>query len=505
MRNALYVTLQSRNTSVPTAVFLLTDGEVTDPSPVLTLVTNTVHLAAPNAPLRVFTLGIGATTSTALCEGVARAGNGVCLMTTSSEGIIAKCAQLVRAGRSSLLKNITIDWGISPSPQSGDSDGAPGVRFTVQHQVVQQAPAQIDSIYRDFRLVVYALINSDKWVPPKQITLRAQRDGGGEMLEFSIPVEQVKLERGLSRHRLIHTLAARRLIMDLDSPKAIQTIPTDQRIAAITRLGEMYQLASRYTSFVAVDGLPAHVLPRRRTRSNLSVSTESDDDDPGLLWYLQTAYDYAASAAIAFASTWFGPPPRPAGDSSDTDQPPPDDHEHGSDPQDPAPQEPETNNESDSGETFTTLSSFNSYSTWTETTVESRPPTPPPPEDPEYIRSPSPAFGLPEPKALGSTSRPARTETNPPPLEDSVMHLVRIQSFDGSFSPTPEFTTLIGDAALQSREGRDIERKLWATVLAVAYFQKHIVGQPELLNGLDRKSTRLNSSHSGESRMPSSA
>ena len=79
-------------------------------------------------------------------------------------------------------------------------------------------------------------------------------------------------------------------------------------------------------------------------------------------------------------------------------------------------------------------------------------------------------------------------EVAPPPLEDSVLHLVRLQSWDGSFSPTSEFATLVSDAALQSREGRDVDRKVWATVLAIAYFQKHIVGQPELLNGLVEKS-----------------
>ena len=41
------------------------------------MVKQTATNAKPEAPLRVFTLGIGATTSTEMCEGISRASGGV--------------------------------------------------------------------------------------------------------------------------------------------------------------------------------------------------------------------------------------------------------------------------------------------------------------------------------------------------------------------------------------------------------------------------------------------
>ena len=62
--------------------------------------------AAVHAPLRVFTLGIGETTSTEMCQGIARAGGGVCLMAATEESIIAKCSKLVKASRSEILSDV---------------------------------------------------------------------------------------------------------------------------------------------------------------------------------------------------------------------------------------------------------------------------------------------------------------------------------------------------------------------------------------------------------------
>lgn len=64
-----------------------------------------------SAPLRVFTLGIGETVSSAMCEGIARAGNGVCLLASSTETMVGKCARLLRAGRNGILEDVTLDWG----------------------------------------------------------------------------------------------------------------------------------------------------------------------------------------------------------------------------------------------------------------------------------------------------------------------------------------------------------------------------------------------------------
>ncbi|KAJ3552371.1 hypothetical protein NM688_g4182 [Phlebia brevispora] len=261
IRAALQVTLRTRSRTLSTALFVLTDGESYDVDETLELVANEVARSPATAPLRVFTLGIGDTASNAMCEGIARAGNGVCLMTTTAEGIIGKCSKLVRAGRTFLLKNVTIDWGIQL-----DRDASPSVRFTAMDQVVRQAPSHIESIYAGVRLIVFAIIKSDKFVAPREISLHAQRDGGGDTLGFKIPVEQVKFSEDNVRNRLVHTLAARRLIMELDDPALRQSLPEKERVQSIVRLGEQYQLASRYTSFIAVDGVETEVIPPRASR-----------------------------------------------------------------------------------------------------------------------------------------------------------------------------------------------------------------------------------------------
>lgn len=124
---ALKKAIKSRDEGLPTACFLLTDGEVRvccrsidinlidipqayDVDYTIETVTKYVGKAKSGAPLRIFTLGIGGTIYSAMCEGIARAGNGVCLMAITSESIVAKCSKLVRASRTYILKNITVDW-----------------------------------------------------------------------------------------------------------------------------------------------------------------------------------------------------------------------------------------------------------------------------------------------------------------------------------------------------------------------------------------------------------
>ncbi|KAG6871314.1 hypothetical protein C0992_011267 [Termitomyces sp. T32_za158] len=99
--------LQARDLRIPTTIFLLTDGEASnfsisylytilraflqvDRDDAIKAVRDAVAQAPISAPLRVFTLGIGDGISTATCEGIATAGNGVCLYATQTETIIGK-------------------------------------------------------------------------------------------------------------------------------------------------------------------------------------------------------------------------------------------------------------------------------------------------------------------------------------------------------------------------------------------------------------------------------
>jgi hypothetical protein len=94
MRSALQACFAGRNLERPTSVFVLTYGEVWDLDAVLGEVRTAVEKAPESAPLRVSVLWIGDAVSTAMCEGIARVGHGVCILVgeqeTSFTGKIAR-------------------------------------------------------------------------------------------------------------------------------------------------------------------------------------------------------------------------------------------------------------------------------------------------------------------------------------------------------------------------------------------------------------------------------
>ncbi|THG99705.1 hypothetical protein EW026_g2701 [Hermanssonia centrifuga] len=426
-----------------------------------------------------------------MCEGIARAGNGVCLMAATPESIVGKCSKLLRAGKTFLLKNISIDWGI-PSDLQGSDHAAPRVvQFTSLDQTMWQTPSHIGALYPGTRLIIFALIKSDRFTPPNEIYLRAQRDGTGDELKFSVPVEIVKFEEENSPSLLVHTLAARRLITELEDESRSQMMPDSERAASIIKLGERYQLASRYTSFVAVEAqetdssqtpLPPGMV---RPRPHGSHSPHQSSRNNKIHWqrkldsYLQRAFGYVGGFVSAFIDTWVGPPPEnlhshtvPGGDLPSRPGSPVDydvDEDDGE------------GDETDS--TFTTLSSIlgHSDSEWSE--AESRAASPI--ADQNNARSQSPAFAraqtAPAPTQGGDQSVPL------PPVDDNVVNLVRLQSFDGSFSPDDSFKGIVGINAMQEGQSLGLDPDLWATILAIAYFQKHLSNQPELRDSLAEK------------------
>jgi Mg-chelatase subunit ChlD len=71
------VSAKSPKDTTPTAVFVLTDGEAWDLDGVLSEISTTVKAAKEkDSLLRTFVLGVGNEVSTAMCEGIARAGKG---------------------------------------------------------------------------------------------------------------------------------------------------------------------------------------------------------------------------------------------------------------------------------------------------------------------------------------------------------------------------------------------------------------------------------------------
>ncbi|PSR74336.1 hypothetical protein PHLCEN_2v9953, partial [Hermanssonia centrifuga] len=243
---ALNQVFNSRLSSSPTAVFVLTDGEAYDINATINSVTQAVANAKKGADLRIFTLGIGETTSTAMCEGIARAGNGLCLMAATSETIIGKCSKLVKASRAEILKDVSVDW------RAPEQLVVPKDNVDAQNISFHQGPSELSSLYAGNRFLVFAIIKHERFEMPREVVICAHRTSGEE-LKFTVAVEELSSTTGPSEPQLplIHTLAARRIITDLEDGSRVD-IPLRTK-AVIVHLGEQYQLASQYTSFVAVD------------------------------------------------------------------------------------------------------------------------------------------------------------------------------------------------------------------------------------------------------------
>ncbi|EKM57240.1 uncharacterized protein PHACADRAFT_254902 [Phanerochaete carnosa HHB-10118-sp] len=567
---ALNQVFKSRRMDTPTACFVLTDGESHDTNRIIEAVDKSVQKARPNASLRVFTLGIGNTTSSAVCEGIARAGNGVCLMATTSESIVGKCSKLVRASRTYILKNVFVDWGVGTDLN--------------RLRAVRQAPAPVSAIYPGNRFIVFALVEDEKFTLPREVVIRAQRDGQGEVLQFRIPVQIVEFPPDHPHPQLIPTLAARRIIMDLDDKSRTQC-PPDIKTTVI-KLGTEYQLASKFTSFVAVDrrteeqimgqiregvrlGLPRYVPPYDPTIENDSGEEEWDAVIPQSVDYsllearglprargapppygatppvptvvsAQPAMVTPSSrpgmvapsfrSARAFASPAEGapviiPPVGALGVSP-----------AGFVPDDPlaraihntsragASMVPAKRNSANLGSSLKNALSGISLRRSSDASSPSSPQrrssgifgslrggsssqSAPPPATSHAVRrqqvDPGPtSYNLPpiimmtrdtEPVASQPLSLHAFSEeygaspVTSHTAEDMVVGLVRFQSFDGSFPPTAQLEAIVGKNLLSEAEKLEVDPKVWATVLAVAYLKKYMRDQPELLDGLAEK------------------
>ncbi|THG97060.1 hypothetical protein EW026_g4874 [Hermanssonia centrifuga] len=427
---ALNQVFNARLSSSPTAVFVLTDGEAYNIDGTINSVTQAVANAKKGADLRVFTLGIGETTSTAMCEGIARAGNGLCLMAATSETIIGKCSKLVKASRAEILEDVSVDWGV-PEQLVDPED-----KVDAQNAPFRQGPSKLSSLYAGNRFVVFAIIKHERFEMPREVVICAHR-ASGEELRFRVEVEEIPstTDRGEPQRPLIHTLAARRIITALEDGRQ-GFIPYHTR-TAIVHLGEQYQLVSQYTSFVAVE--------ERSQQPLLSPGDEHVVFPPQVYRKPQIQFPpgqywcHASMSVIVIANA----------KRRRSHETPPEKRRKIAD-----------------------------YPAQSQGTVES----------PALHISSSVTATTPDVGVVLGTPRSA---------EDQVVQLVRLQSFDGSFPANTMLAQIVGNKALDEGRELGVDAVLWATVLAMAYLQKYMAKQPELLEGLLEKAIEFVQQQSG--------
>ncbi|KAF7331222.1 hypothetical protein MSAN_02441000 [Mycena sanguinolenta] len=288
---ALRQCFSARKVDRPLSVLMLTDGDAWDLNGVLGQVKGAVEKAPKDAYVRVSVLGIGNSASTAMCEGMARVGDGVCMMVGEEEtSFTGKIARMLKAAKTPPISDISVDWGCPAKetkenekeafppdhddfeiveevtekgkgpektlnifdesiddPIQIESTSAPPPPPVVlpDFPAVQQAPFAIQNLFPSIRLNAYAILRGK--TIPKTVIIRGTTAGGAS-IELPIPV---MLTQAAEHPRYFedgkHSLAA-----TLANPDDRDLLERTVK-ASVVRLGKTYSVASTHTSFVAVD------------------------------------------------------------------------------------------------------------------------------------------------------------------------------------------------------------------------------------------------------------
>lgn len=429
--------------------------------------------APPNAPLRLFILGIGDTVSSDVCERLATAGNGHYLLAVSAESILSKCTGLLRAGRTSTITDVSVDW---------TADIPPGHSTSVQPFIQQSPPeSSFPEMYPSSRSVLFAIIHTR--AVPKQVVVRGKVDGKDVFIR--VDVESAKFGRQLSKPPFIHTLAANRLIRDLEDENAKGKLSEITQRREVVKLGEYYQLASSHTSFVAVDygEVQPHDPTPRQEPSVLSTAVTSLVGsiwqylaDPTSLFKSATATDRPKHARNDGLPGGWG-----ASDSADSEVPSDLDTEYSDSDED--------YDEWASDDTFSTLSSLESYSS-VDTRQAQRPRHS---SSTHQHRVPSPQVPYAPPPAAPPTTGTAE-RFKPLPINPHVATLVQQMSTSGSFALTDALAAIVGrDVLEKARLWEDEE--LAATALAMVYLEKNLGDHLEVCQLLMEKGMEFVKNH----------
>ena len=301
-----------RHSDVPLDVIFFTDGGVWAPEVLLEYIHGQVF--GSDGAIRVITLGIGNGVSHYLAEGISRAGNGFTQMVQNGERFDNKVVRMLRGALSphvwdytlevrygnddddfELVEKVTKGLKVllldkpdqapskpesktraqkaqislfnpasNPDETMSDADDTSGSPYLpeIAYPKLLQAPHKIPSLFPFSRTTVYLLMSpSTIQKNPTAIVLRGTAPEGP--LELEIPIEILP-----EPSTTIHQLAARKAVQDLEEGRGWLYDAKDQhgklvktrfssRMDALVereavRLGEQFQVANRWCSFVAV-------------------------------------------------------------------------------------------------------------------------------------------------------------------------------------------------------------------------------------------------------------
>ena len=402
---------------------------------------------------------------------LATAGGGQYLLAVSQDSILLKCTSLLRAGRTSTITDVSVNWTGNTSPP---------------HPPIQQSPPElsIPKMYPSTRSLFFAIVHTE--TAPRQVVIRGRVDGRDEII--CVDVESIKFGRRISEPPFIHNLAANRLIRDLEDGNVKGKQSQIAQREEVVKLGEYYQLASSHTSFVAVDYGQVH--PRPQIQQKASTVSTTVASLAGAFWQYLTSPSSLFGSPVAVGPSSRGQnngipggwSPSESADSevpSDVDT----DTEYSDNSDD--------HDDWTSDNTFSTLSSFESHSSTDDrqarrlrrrsgsTLRQSRAISPQAPYSP--------------PAAVSSPTGTSE-KFKPLPIGPGVVTLVQQMSTSGSFTLTDALGGIVGMEALEkARLWGDEE--LAATALAMIYLEKNLGDHLEVCQLLTEKGMEFVRNH----------
>lgn len=413
-----------------------------------------------------------------MCEQLANAGGGKYLLAFSPESILPQCTGLLRAGRTSTITDVSVDWTAGISPGYGPS-----------HQLrVQQSPPElsIPEVYPFSRSLYFAIISSE--TVPRQVVVRGKANG--KEVVMRVDVESAKFGRKLSEPPFIHTLTAHRLIRDLEVGDTKGKLSEVDQRREIVKLGEYYQLASEHTSFVAVDH--GEVRPRQ-------TDLQSSPASPVTMASVVSSFlRYFTDPTALFWSPTVGSRPKkghtnglPGGWSTPegTDSAVPSDQD--TDYSDLDANEDDDWGTQDSDDSFSTLSSLESYSSVDVARPGRRPRRSSPNHRRNRALSPQAPYAPPPPT---SPTNNKNERFKPLPIGPSVANLVQQMSTSGSFALTDALGEIVGRDVLEMAKSWEDE-ELAATALAMVYLEKNLGDHLEVYQMLAEKGMEFVKNH----------
>ena len=292
--------VKNRFSDLPLEIMLLTDGEIWNQEQLFTFINQTSNA-------RFFTLGIGNGASSALVEGIARAGNGFAQFVGEHEKMDKRVVRMLKGALTPHIKDYSLEvtYG-QDDTSSGDedfemieSDGAekrtsvvtdlkksepkkpislfdtnateestnpPTGRYDSLPNIAiprtLQAPHEVPALYPFNRATVYLLLDPQAArKTPKSVVLRGTSDHGP--LELEIPIQDIGIGE------TVHQLAAKKAVHELeqgrgwiseardDKEKLFKTAHEGKWDLIVereaVRLGVLFQVGGKWCSFVAVE------------------------------------------------------------------------------------------------------------------------------------------------------------------------------------------------------------------------------------------------------------